>query len=150
MHILKKLKLIGKKLAALPTGHLVGKEPIPETQNETWKFVIQKHDAERAGPHYDVRLASPEIGRGYSWAGRYLPEKKKEVRLFTRQPDHNVRYFDFEGKLTGYGAGTVKTYTKGEAFVHNSSPNKISFSYDNKKYVLLDTGKDKWLFIRVK
>jgi hypothetical protein len=150
MSVLKKLKIIRTKIGSLPTGHLFGAQTIPTTKDEKWQYVIQNHNADRAGQHYDVRLASPTINRGYSWAGRYLPKDVGETRLFIRQPDHNVSYFDFSGTLHGYGAGTVALDTRGEAYVHNSSPNRISFSYADKKYTLVDVGSNKWLFIRTK
>lgn len=136
---------------SLPVGHLVGMSTIPTTTDEQWQYVVQDHDAKRAHRHFDVRLASPNINRGYSWAGRYFPEDVGEIRLFHRQPDHNVRYFDFSGMLGhGYGEGKVDIAQRGTVVVHKSDPGKVVFSYADKTYALINTNGKKWLLMRTK
>lgn len=99
------------------------------------RYVIQKHLAERAGPHYDIRLG-PDRGAKptlLSWAARHLPEPG-EKRLAVQQPLHTGQYADFEGKITrGYGKGTVTTHDKGSVLVTKVTPEKINFVVIHKK-----------------
>lgn len=107
------------RVAQLPKG-----TPIP--------WVIQRHLAERAGPHYDVRFGPDKM---YSWAARKLPEEPGQKTLAFRQPLHTGQYADFEGEIvSGYGKGTVKTHDKGRVIVTKAEPDKISFVVVHKKH----------------
>lgn len=117
-------------------------------------FVIQHHKADKAGPHFDVRLGTPDTGL-YSWATKHeLPEPGDRRALF-RQPLHTYEYAGFQGRIpSGYGKGTVATSRRGDILVTSVSPDKIEFTTADKKYperfVLLKpkTWKDKdWLLI---
>lgn len=58
---------------------------IPKDQLIKW--IVQQHDARRAGKHFDVRLGTPQTGL-YSWATRKeLPEPGGKTMLF-QQPVH--------------------------------------------------------------
>lgn len=91
------------------------------------KWVVQRHKAERAGPHYDVRMGTPQTGL-LSWATRKeFPEPGAKTMLF-QQPVHRYDYGDFQGKIpTGYGKGVVKTHDKGSIVVQEATANKIKF-----------------------
>lgn len=39
---------------------------IPRAQNTTWTLNIQRHDADKAGLHYDIRLNPPGSQEAYS------------------------------------------------------------------------------------
>ena len=91
------------------------------------KWVIQQHDARRAGKHFDVRLGTPQTGL-YSWATKKeLPQPGGKTMLF-QQPVHRYDYAGFQGSIpSGYGAGTVKTYDMGTIGVQEASNDKIKF-----------------------
>ena len=90
-------------------------------------FIIQEHAAQKAGLHQDIRLGSPELGL-YSWATRKgLPEPGKRHALF-QQPLHSHEYGNFEGTLTGYGAGVVRKHRRGQVLITNAEPGKIEFT----------------------
>lgn len=116
-------------------------------------FIVQLHDAQRAGRHFDYRIGSPELGL-YSWASRHeLPEPGKR-RVFFQQPLHQHSYGNFQGTLKGYGAGTVRTHRKGQVLITKVTPTKIEFTTADERYpqryamVKPQTFKEKdWLLI---
>jgi hypothetical protein len=81
-------------------------EYAPINQKGRTRLVIQKHIADKAGRHYDMRLKGPG-GVAHSWVIRSLPGERDKT-LAIRQPTHTAKYMDFQGKIeSGYGAGTV-------------------------------------------
>lgn len=117
-------------------------------------WIVQHHQARRAGPHYDVRFGTPDTGM-FSWASRKgLPEPGQK-RLAIRQPLHSTEYNQFEGEIpSGYGAGTVKKHDEGQVLITKADQNSIHFTLAHKRYperfVLLKPkmGDDKkWLMI---
>ncbi len=118
---------------------------------EQWPFVIQEHQADRAGHHFDLRLGDQNSKNGHSFALRYLPNPG-EKRLAVRQPDHTLEYFDFEGKIEkGYGKGTVKQHSKGTADVVESSDSLIKFvTHEGRRsneYTLVRIEGSNWILI---
>lgn len=116
-----------------------------------WRSVIQQHDAERAGRHFDLRLANPKTGVAHSWALRYLPEPG-ETRLAILQPDHTEEYMEFQGEIpAGYGKGKVKTHTLSDAEILESNSSKVVFNRyvgrDTHEYALIKTKDKNWLLI---
>jgi len=97
-------------------------------------FVIQKHNARRAGEHFDIRFGDPAMG-AFSWATRKeLPDAKKKISIY-RQPLHHHGYMPFEGALRGgYGAGTVRTHRKGKILITKATPDKISFTMAGQRH----------------
>ena len=117
----------------------------PPSSLSNVKITLHEHDAEKAGKHYDLR-----IGGAGDWAIRYFPTNPSESRLAIQQPIHPISYYSFEGDITeGYGKGSVKKVFEGYGTVHSWTKDKIDFSFDNKNYVLINTGNGKWL-IRMK
>jgi hypothetical protein len=116
-------------------------------------FIVQEHNAQRAGKHYDVRFGNPEMGL-YSWATRKgLPEPGKSHALF-QQPVHDHSYGDFQGTLRGYGAGEVRQHLKGQIRLEKASPTKIVFTLGDgeqaKRYALVKPqlfGAKQWLLV---
>lgn len=109
-------------------------EEIP--RGKLLQYVIQRHLAERAGPHYDVRIGGgPPGGELYSWATKKeMPGPGGKIMLY-QQPLHRGSYANFQGTLThGYGKGTVKTHDSGSVIVTKAEPGKISFVVAHKKY----------------
>lgn len=109
------------------------------------KYVIQEHNADIAGKHYDFRIDLN--GRAASWAIRHWPKRQFEKRLAVKQPDHSVDYMSWSGTIPAgeYGAGTVRIKKSGDLDIVNRSNDKITFRMDNDKYVLFQTDGDKWL-----
>jgi hypothetical protein len=103
---------------------------------EVLKWVVQRHLAERAGPHYDVRFGR-EDGKPslYSWATRKeLPEPGGKIMLY-QQPLHRGQYAEFEGEIgEGYGKGTVKKHDYGNVIVTKAERDKIQFVVTHKKF----------------
>jgi len=123
--------------------------PVPLSTYKTWDYTIQKHQADKAGLHYDLRIASP-AGVAHSWATRNLPVPGQKV-LAVEQPDHTVEYMKFSGNLKGgYGKGRVDVIEAGKMEVLESSSGKIVFNIykgaDTQRYVLLRTNGKNWLF----
>lgn len=109
-------------------------------------ITLHEHHAEKAGKHYDLRLA----GKG-DWAIRYFPEKPGEKRLAVRQPTHPLDYYDFEGEISsGYGKGKVNLKYSGPGKIQSWDEKKINFEFDNNKYVLINTKpeNDQWLIMK--
>ena len=100
--------------------------------DEPLRYVVQRHLARRAGPHYDIRFGPDDL---YSWATKKELPKPGEKTMVYQQPLHKGEYAHFEGTLThGYGAGTVKTHDKGQVIVQHADPNKIKFSVIHHKF----------------
>jgi hypothetical protein len=96
-------------------------------------FIVQRHKAERAGEHYDVRLGTPETGL-FSWATKKELPKPGERRALFQQPLHRHEYGQFEGEIAeGYGKGTVEKAQEGRLFVTKITPKSIHFSMAHKK-----------------
>lgn len=123
------------------------------TPGQLIRFIIQRHEAERAGPHMDMRFGTPETGL-FSWATRHPMPVPGQKRMWIQQPVHSYEYGDFQGNIPeGYGKGKVKKVDDGELLVTKVSPNSIHFTVAHKKhperFVMMRKGdKDKnWLII---
>lgn len=118
-------------------------------------FVRQKHDAKRAGLHYDFRVVIGD--KAFSWATRKdFPEVGKPTILW-EQPVHHKSYLDNpditipEGQ---YGAGTqvIDYAQKGNALVQNDA---YHLELNNGDRFLIKKAPDSygekaWLFLRKK
>lgn len=120
------------------------------TQNEILKnlasgvseYFIQKHDAERAGEHYDLRVGGPDGLQ--SWA---LPKglaKPGETRLAIPQSVHPYSYGSFEGVLEkGRGKGTVSLADKGKVRVAKGDDGSLTMTFPDgsvHRFVPLKSG----------
>ena len=85
-------------------------------------YIVQAHNAERAGPHHDIRFGDKDTGL-FSWASRKGVPAPGEKRLAVQQPVHRHEYKDFEGEIPeGYGKGTVKKHTEGQVLITKVDP----------------------------
>lgn len=115
-----------------------------------WTMAEQKHDADRAGLHYDLRLSDGSTA--YSWAIRKGLPAIGERRLAIRQPDHDHSYISFQGQLgKGYGSGRVYLNRLGMMSLLKSSPSSVRWAALDKKnpqeFLMVHTpayGKDAW------
>ena len=103
-------------------------------------FGVQRHDAHRAGLHYDLRLERDGVLKSWS-IPKGMPTSGRHLAIAT--PDHKMSWLEFEGDIPegSYGAGNVK--------LDNKSTFK-TISYSNKKWVFfVNTGKYKGKYILV-
>ena len=110
-------------------------------------YMVHKHDAKRAGLHYDLRLE--EDGVLKSWAiPKGMPKSGRHLAIQT--PDHSMEYGRWEGTIkSGYGAGKVEIDTSGEYITIDKSSNNWKFKILSGKYRgiwrLTHWKGDKWL-----
>lgn len=113
-------------------------------------YMVHKHNAKRAGLHYDLRLE--ENGVLKSWAiPKGMPKNGRHLAIQT--PDHSMEYGKWEGTIkSGYGAGDVEIDTSGNYITLNKSSNNWKFKILTGKYKgvwrLTHWKGDKWLISR--
>jgi bifunctional non-homologous end joining protein LigD len=126
----------------------------------TSKFVLHKHDAFRAGPHYDLRIEVP--GQNYlnSWAipKAEIPSKTGQKLLAILGEPHPKEWISFQGDIPKgeYGGGKVTTVDKGTVQIIKWTDDSIKFSANSKMlkgtFVLVrfkTAGKNNnWLFMK--
>jgi len=92
-------------------------------------FILQLHQAKRAGKHYDLRLQLPYGNKLASWAipKANLPKKIGDKVLAIKTQDHDKSWLRFQGDIPGgsYGAGNVKIEQKGSAEILGWHHNKV-------------------------
>ena len=95
----------------------ITREPAPKdgaSESHGPIFVVQKHQAHRAGLHWDFRLEHD--GVLWSWAVRKGPSlDPADKRIAAHVEDHPLDYADFEGTIPDgqYGAGKVELWDRG-------------------------------------
>ena len=122
------------------------------TQGQLADWVVQRHLAQRAGEHHDVRFGTPETGM-YSWAARKGLPAPGQRHLAVQQPIHDHRYKDFQGTIPqGYGAGTVSRTHSGRILLTKIEPNAVHFTTADprfpQRYALIKPKQGKnWLML---
>jgi len=115
-------------------------------------FVIRRHEAERAGDHYDLHLD------GETWAIRKGVPKTSGTKVLAINTQYHT---PSEARFTGtipkgqYGAGETEVIDEGELILMSHTPNKITFQLRGDayrgNYVLIKTprySKTAWLLIK--
>ena len=111
-------------------------------------LVRQRHNAERARLHEDMRIGGPS--GLYSWAvPKFMPEDSSK-RLAIQQPVHQWSYKDFQGRLGhGYGKGTVEKMEESNVVILKNSGNHLMFTRGDMRdapiYNLVRTKGQNWL-----
>ena len=120
----------------LPDPRRFGR-PADVTTGAELPYVVQRHRAERAGPHYDVRFGvqpSPSAPLLSFATKKEMPGPGGKIMLF-QQPLHKGQYASFEGELErGYGKGTVKTHDKGGIIVTKAQSDQVNFMVTHKRF----------------
>jgi len=98
------------------------------------EFVIVKHEAKRAGLHYDFRF---KLEKSDMWASfavpKGVPTKVGEKVLAIKTPDHNKKDALLTGVLSsGYGAGKFTMHDKGMCEILKFSERSISIKLNGK------------------
>ena len=149
---------IGKVISCQPCMQLNDEDWIatafqPKEAESVQKFyMVHRHDAKRAGLHYDLRLEDNGVLK--SWAiPKGMPKSGKHLAIQT--PDHALSYGKWEGTIkSGYGAGDVKIDTSGTYKTLSKDSKKWKFEILSGKYkgvwTLTKWKDDKWLIIRNK
>jgi hypothetical protein len=106
-------------------------EPLPKvTKPEQWTLAVQRHFADKAGEHLDLRLVDP-ASKAHSWAlpKAKLPGPGDKPVLAVPQPTHTKEYALTAGVgkkpyviESGYGKGTVRMDFQSEVEVTHSDP----------------------------
>ena len=112
----------------------------------TSKFVIVKHDAQRARLHYDLRFIMPKSKIWASFAVRKgIPTQTGIKVLAVRTHDHTEKEALFFGTIKqGYGAGRLTKFDDGQCIIHKYSPGHIAIEFKGRKikglYHMISTG----------
>jgi bifunctional non-homologous end joining protein LigD len=129
---------------------------------KTVPYIVQLHEAYRAGRHYDLRLQYPYKSKLASWAipRAQLPEKPGNKVTIIKTPDHDKSWLNFAGEIPRgeYGGGKVFIAQKGTADILAWSDTFITFVVSGKllngKYGLVKmkaTRKQEiWLLVKGK
>jgi hypothetical protein len=109
----------------IPSKQIVSNPPV-SGPSEGWTLSLQKHVADKAGEHYDIRLSPPGGNLAYSWASKYWTEPGGKSEIF-QQPDHTAEYATWSGTIPeGYGKGKVTLLWSVPADIIHSDPDKLS------------------------
>lgn len=124
--------------------------PIPEVKNKAWTLAVQKHEALKAGPHFDFRLVDPKTNQAHSFAvpKMKLPKPGEPMVLAIQQPTHTADYaLHFEGDIPKgtYGAGKVTLPIKEPIQVIKSNADRIHLQRENgDELVMFRTKGNNW------
>ena len=135
-------------------SEIVKDTPLRVTKPVQTKMSIQKHDADRAGEHRDLRVQIGDKAASFALP-KNLPDVPGRPRLAIQQPEHEASYMGFSGKIPqGYGKGHVKVEHWGDIDILKWGKNekKIHVLSGGKKgvYTLKRTDKNKWMIIKHK
>jgi hypothetical protein len=135
----------GEFAPGIPVSRVI--KPLPRVRGpQEWGMALQRHEAERAGTHSDLRLVD-EKGRAHSWAlpNIDLPKPGEKVTVI-QQPTHTKEYAAKKGPFLipeGYGKGKVTGSGLKPVEVVSRRPGVLRFNvYEGRgaqEYALVDT-----------
>jgi hypothetical protein len=101
-------------------------------------FIIQEHNAEKAGLHWDIRFEdwrdNKRFLRSFVIPKHKLPEPGEKL-LCISVNDHAYSYATFEGEISfGYGKGTVKQIYNDYVRIHIYNDKQIQFTTNDDTY----------------
>jgi len=101
----------------------------------TSKFIIIKHDANKARLHYDLRFKMPKSKNWASFAVRKgVPTATGTKVLAVRTHDHTPKEALFLGTIEkGYGAGKLEKWDDGSCIITKYSPAHIVIEFKGRK-----------------
>ncbi len=107
--------------------------------NNTTQFVLHKHEALKAGLHYDLRIKylDKELLIDFAIPSAKIPTTTVDRQLCIQGDDHEMFNLDFEGNIdSGYGAGKLTILQNGEMIIKKWTNDTISFMVKkgNNKY----------------
>lgn len=124
------------------------------------KFVLHKHNADRAGIHYDLRIKNPETNLVWSWAlpKSEIPTDNKVYLAILTHDNSKPSILNFSGTIEkdNYGSGTIEIEDSGECIINKWLPNMISFTVKKSKkligsyHLIMTQQPNQWLFIKSK
>jgi DNA ligase D-like protein (predicted 3'-phosphoesterase) len=109
-------------------------------------FIIVKHEAKRAGLHYDLRFQMPNSQLWASFAVRKgVPTDPGTKVLAVRTHDHTKEEAWFLGTIeTGYGAGKLTKFDDGPCDIIKYTPSHMMIDFKGHKikgvYHLINVG----------
>jgi DNA ligase D-like protein (predicted 3'-phosphoesterase) len=110
------------------------------------KFVIMKHEAKRAGLHYDLRFKMPSSKLWASFAVRKgVPTSPGQKVLAVKTHDHTEKEALFTGEIKeGYGAGKLTKWDGGSCDIIKYKTGSMAIDFKGSKvkgiYHLISTG----------
>ena len=121
--------------------------------NQEFLFTRQRHDAKKAGLHYDIRFVVGD--KAYSFATKKdIPEPGKAILLY-EQPVHDAAYalsqrVEIPDGQYGAGVTTLDFVRKAKTGEH-STPTQLTIHSNGEKFLLKKVddekfGKTAWLF----
>lgn len=124
------------------------------THNQEVLLTRQRHEAERAGLHYDYRIVVGD--KAYSWATKLEMPKLGESQLLFEQPVHTASYALSKKVIIPkgqYGAGvtTLDWVKRGKIRNEKESPDQFTIVLRNKHRLFFKKlpekyGEKAWLF----
>ena len=112
----------------------------------TSKFVIMKHEAKKAGLHYDLRFRIPKSKDWDSYAIRKgVPTEAGKKVLAIKTTIHSEKEALLTGNITdGYGAGKLTKWDNGTCIIHKYNDKHITIEFKGSKvkgiYHMISTG----------
>jgi len=100
------------------------------------RFVIMKHEAKRAGLHYDLRFKKPNSNMWDSFAvPKGVPEKPGQKVLAVRTTLHTEKEALFTGTIKPgeYGAGKLTKFDGGSCDILKYTPAHIVLDFKGSK-----------------
>jgi len=110
------------------------------------KFIIVKHEAERAGAHFDLRFKMPDSSNWASFATKKeIPLEKGNKIMIVRTHNHSEKEALYLGKIeSGYGKGILKKWDSGSCIVLKYTSRSMAIEFKGSKlkgiYHIISTG----------